>query len=376
MKKLFVFLFISGSCYSQNLIYRQNADQILREIHSGHFGYYFMNPDFEFEFAPNKKRKELHIKKATRTFIGKKGKKTVTEMEFNSKGYLLSSKNPANKYEFQARFQDDSLQVYSLSKRKKSSTEIKREFSKGNKIKEEKLKNGKRDYLLEIAYTNSGKISQSTVLRKNDRYKMLYEYNSDDKLKKNTYFKNDKLRKSWNYECKAEGALEASNKTELISSRCEYKEESSDGSYILYERTLNEGTPYLSEKKFTKDSVMYEWNNYVNDSILKRSWHKSGEWENEVTYRKGKIRYQTKFRSNSKGQILEYQHFSKNAMIFPYKNTYDSNGNCVLQERFKPKEQEPTYLKKRVFNANGTMQSEEVFNKGKLSYRQFYEYTF
>lgn len=372
MKKLFLFMLLSGSCFSQNILYRENADLILNETNRSN---YYFNHDF-YEFAPRKIRQELQIKKVSTTYVGKNGKKYVSETEFNSKGLITSSKNPANKFEFQARFQDDSLQVYSFNKRKNRTTEMKREFNNGKKIREEKIKNGKLDYVLEIAYTDFGKVSESNMSIKKKRFKMIYEYNEKHTLIKNSYFKTDKLKKSWNYECKPEGALEASNKTEIVSSKCEYREESSDGSFTIYGRTLYQGIPYLTESKFTKDSVVYESNNYVRDSILTKSWTKSGEWEHEITYRKGKINYQTKFRHNDKGQMLEYQSFHKNALTATIKHSYDANGNCILKENFKPKDEKPYFVHRSIFNDNGTMQSEEVYHKGKLSYKKFYEYTF
>ncbi|MGV3630892.1 MAG: hypothetical protein ACO1O6_06790 [Bacteroidota bacterium] len=376
MKKLFVFLLLSGSCYSQNPSYRQNPDQILNEVNRSNRLYYFLDGEREFEFAPRKKRIALHITKVTRTFVSKKGKKNVSELEFNPKGRLIHSKNQTGKFEYKASFLSDTLEVYSSSTSRKQTTEMKREFTNGLKTQEEKIKNGKRDYRLEISYNTSGKISESRVLRKNKRYKMCYEYNTEGKLAKNTYFKNDKLIKSWNYECKPEGALEASNKNEMISSKCEYRQESSDGSYIVYERTLMHGKPYLHEKKFTRDSVLYETNDYVRDSIRTKSWYKNGDWDNTVYYRKGNIRYQTKYKRNAKGQLLEYQYFRKNGLSSSFKNTYDADGNCILQERFTPRQEKPTYILKLTFNANGTMQSEEVYNKGKLAYQQFYAYTY
>lgn len=373
MKKLFLFVLISNCCLSQVDLYRENPDLILRETNRGNS--YFFNREY-FEFAPLNKRQELQIKKVTITHLGKKGKKYISEMEFNSRGLLTASKNPGRKSEFQARFQDDSLQVYSLTKRKNHTTEMKREFLNGKKIREEKIKDGKLDYIMEIAYTDFGKISESNMTIRKKRAKMIYEYNDKNALIKNSYFKNGKLKKSWNYECKPEGALEASNKTEIVSSKCEYREESNDGSYIIYERTLYRGIPHLEERKFTKDSVLYESNSYIHDSIPIRSWSKSGEWHLDISYRKGKINYQTKYRYNSKGQLLEYQSFHKNALAFSSKHTYDANGNCILTESIRPKEEKPYYVRRSVFNADGTMQSEEAYYKDKLSYKRFYEYTF
>ncbi len=381
MKNIILFLVISCNCFAQqNIDFNSDPNLIWRNIHRRYnyisYNYFNSNYDFYYDYAPFDVRKKANIKGVKQTYINKKGKKGVTEMEFNRKGFLISSKNPSRKYEFKADYLHDSLQVYSLSKSKKSKTEYKREFVNGKKTSEIKTDDGKQDYLMLIDYNASGKVNESKVKQGKNEYKMLYEYGNTGKVTKNTYLKNNKIKKIWNYECKPEGALEASNKTEIISSKCEYREENSDGSYIVFERILREGKPYLTESKFTRDSIAYEINTYEKDSILTQSWTRNGLVETRTYFKKGKVQYQYRYTYNDKKQMLLNEHFKKGKKTYVYKNTYDEKGNRVLEENLSPEDLSVRSSHRREFNENGTLKSEIVHYRGKLWYQFSFEYTF
>lgn len=377
MKKLIFPLLLLSFGVTAQYYDTDNPYVLLKRVdYAKYYDTEFMNDPYLFGFYNLRKQKQLNIKEVKFTETSSKGKTNTIQMKFNSAGRLISSHNPSLKYELKAEYIDDTLQSYQMQKKKNTITELKTSYISGKKAQEEKLKNGKRKYFLNIEYNEGGKITRAKVQKKKKEYTMKYFYDKSGQLTKNEYFIGDKLKKKWNYECKPEGELIVADKNELISSKCEYREESNDGSFVLYIRTLNNGKPYLKEEKFTSDSVKYEVNYFKNDTMLIHHWEKDNDWFITTYYNKNKLTHEYRHKYNKDKQLLQYRYFLKNKLTSVLKNTYDSDGNCVLSERFNPKYKKPVSRYLREYNPNGTLREEKRFYKGKMSYTKTFEYVY
>lgn len=114
----------------------------------------------------------------------------------------------------------------------------------------------------EISKTFDGKLLKSEV-KKNHKRRKIITYKTvntieDDRIIKTEYFKNGKLKRLWEYDCEAKGvevALKSKETKVPTNASCHWKSENSDGSYITYNRTLdNKGRVRLSEYHMDKDS--------------------------------------------------------------------------------------------------------------------------
>lgn len=182
-------------------------------------------------------------------------------------------------------------------------------------------------------------------------YEIQYTYGEDGKMTRSVYLVNGKVKKEWIYECKPEGEIVAS-KTEAVSSFCTYREESADGSFVKFTRSLQEGKPYLTKQTFSKDSILIQSQRFINETTLIWESKKEGNTETVTAYKdSGKLRYK---------QIT----------------VFNEKGNVISREYFEGKKQK--YQSKSVFelNADGTTKSATSYRKGKLSSGTSYEYSF
>lgn len=336
------------------------------------------NDEHRYYYAPLKKRVEQNISKIKITTIDGKGKKNEYIQQFNPKGKLIYSNNPSAKFEYKAEYLNDTLMTYSYSKDKKGNTnESKITYTNGKIKTYESFKNGKRELSESYTYSSSNKILTSLVIdKKNHKREMNFEYNEEDKLKKSTYFIDGKLKKVWNYECKPQGEIIVASKEEETSSRCQFRSENNDGSYSIFTRTIKKEIPYLSEMKYTADSVYYESNDYIKDTILKTKWEIDKQWHIITNYNKGKITFQYHTKYNENEKILESKTFRKNKCIFLIKNKYDKNGTLIEKSTyFKPQNLKPGSIQKFELDENGLVVKDERFGQKGKPYTTLYEYT-
>ena len=297
-----------------------------------------------------KLRKQLKIKSITTTSSYKKSeKKYSTSLFYNKMGRNTS--HTTKNWSCQKEYINDTLESYVLTKSKKNIFELKSTYSIGYLSTRDIFKNGKKTSSFGLTYNENKKIVQSKLTRKKTIFEIQNNYNEFNKLIKTVYLINGKIKKQWIYECKPEGQIVAS-KTEELSSFCTYKEESADGSYATFTRTLRHGKPYLNKLVFSKDSILISSKTFLNDTILQWERTKIDNIETTINYKKsGKFTYK---------QIL----------------TYNQDGNVLCRE-FINKRRGPS-LSKRVFelNANGTTNIETVYHRGKLQKTVNYEYSF
>ena len=305
---------------------------------------------FDEAVTTSKLRKKLQIKSIKTNAVYKKGKKNYsTELTYNKMGKNTSY---TTKYWSQEKqYENDTLESYVVTTSKKNKTEVKSTYQDGYLSSRSIVKNGKIGSTYSLAYNANKKVTETKLSKKKKTYEIKNSYNDENKLVKTVYLINSKIKKEWIYECKPEGQLVAS-KTEELSSYCTYKEESADGSYTTFTRTLRDGKPYLNKQIFNKDSVLVTSKTFLNDTILVWEKTKIDNVETFINYKKsGKFTYK---------QII----------------TYDADGNVLCREYINRKKGPSS--SKRVFelNSNGTTNKETVYSKGKLQRTINYEYTY
>lgn len=305
---------------------------------------------FDEAVTTSKLRKKLQIKSIKTNAVYKKGKKNYsTELTYNKMGKNTSY---ITKYWSQEKqYENDTLESYVVTTSKKNKTEVKSAYQDGYLSSRSIIKNGKIGSTYSLAYNANKKVTETKLSKKKKTYEIKNSYNDENKLVKTVYLINSKIKKEWIYECKPEGQLVAS-KTEELSSYCTYKEESADGSYTTFTRTLRDGKPYLNKQIFNKDSVLVTSKTFLNDTILVWEKTKIDNVETFINYKKsGKFTYK---------QII----------------TYDADGNVLCREYINRKKGPSS--SKRVFelNSNGTTNKETVYSKGKLQRTINYEYTY
>lgn len=355
--------------------------------------------DYQQGLLTSKKRENLKIKEISIQHTDKKGKNSQVILTYNKIGRLLTSKS--KRFERTSQYLHDSIEIYRFTKFKNKTEEFKKSFNEDGKLLvDERFKNGKLISKTENTYINSQLIN-AKLFQNGKLYEMIYTYNSENKLVKTEFLKNKKVKQSWVYECKPEGELTATTKTEILSSKCEYREESLDGSYAVFTRTIRDSKPYLEKQTFTKDSIKIRQEYFVNDTVLTYRWSFENKIELKENFKKGKLISYDKSILNNQNKCIEQVRYKRNKLKKMWKYDYDVNGNQILNEFYKKNklkfstksqydqfgnkvlEQHSNRKNKKVsskrvnqFNQNGTLKEFEYYDGEKLRFTKKYEYVF
>lgn len=294
-------------------------------------------------------RKKLHIQQVHTVRTNVKGKKSESTSTYNAQGRL--TQYTAKKFTMVKEYENDTVEVKIHTQNDGKEYEVESTYSDGMLVKRDFFTNKKQTYSIELQYTDFKKVSVSRMKKGRKTYEIAHTYNGDKKLIRTAYSVNGKLEKEWIYECKPEGEMVASKNT-AISSVCSFREESADGSYAVFTRTLLDGIPYLTKQVFSKDSVLCLTQSFYNDSIL--TWERKIEPLVETT-----IQYKKSGKFSSK-QVVQK----------------DSNGNIVARTSYHKNANAP--LSRRVYtvNADGTIQTEQIYYKQKLRATVAYQFRF
>lgn len=347
-----------------------------------------------------KDRKELGVKQVnlTRTY---KGKESTTSIEYNAQGRLIHSKN--DNFERTSTYLNDSLEINREIVDHGKTSVLKRTYNEqGKMLLEENWEEGKLKTKIENTY-NGNQISNAKLFYKGDHYEMKYEFNEDQTLTRSDFYKNNKLKQSWNYSCRPEGEALVASKNEMISSKCEFRDESADGSYAIYTRTIRNGNIQLIKETFSKDSVRLLQEIFHDDTILVSKVEYNQNETIHYSYRKGKLYsikkdiyfpdvftseehfyVKNKLRSlnvtqrDSQKNILKIERFEgskkklNNSRIF----AYDQNGNKVLEQLTTKENGKIRYKRTSDYFDNGTVKTSQFFLKGKLRSSAVYTYVY
>lgn len=294
-------------------------------------------------------RKKLHIQQVHTVRTNAKGKKNEATYTYNVQGRL--TQYTTKKFKMVKEYENDTVEVKIHTQNDGKEYEVESTYSDGMLVKREFFKNKKQTHSIELLYTDFKKVSVSRMKKGRKTFEIAHTYNADKKIIRTAYSMNGKLEKEWIYECKPEGEVVASKNT-AIASVCSFREESADGSYAVFTRTLLDGIPYLNKQVFSKDSVLTLIQSFYKDSIL--TWERKIEplVETTIQYKKsGKF-------------------YTKNIL------QKDAEGNVISSMYFYKRLNEPLSHRIYSLNANGSVQTEQLYYKQKLRYSVAYQFRY
>jgi hypothetical protein len=168
-------------------------------------------------------------------------------------------------------------------------------------------------------YNNIGKKDEMQHFGKNNQLKFHYKYSYYDNgsiKEARLYNGKGKLKQVWSYACTPSGELEKQVKQ---TNYCKVRNYNPDSSYFeINEGTDNKGKTQRTVKKFSKDSLMLEFQTFGNNG---KEIHKTQYTYNQkrekigyTTYYKGKLRYKNVLALYQNGLQESSQYFDKKGL--------------------------------------------------------------
>ena len=367
------------------LIFALLINQVVFSQYYGGALFHFKNPNFQPRSSwkywdqdyqdegagllTAKKRKNLGIKEISYQRIGKKGKVSSQKIVYNSQGRLLTTKTP--KFERKSTYLNDTIEIGRFTVYKGKSEEFKKNYENGKVILDERFEKGKLVSKTENTFVNNYLVN-AKLLHKGKNHEMKYTFNEENKLTKTEYYKKGKLKQTWNYECKPEGQILASVKHEMISSKCEYREESADGSYATFTRTIIEGEPRLHKETFSKDSVKIKEEKFIKDSILTYFWSNVNDVETKEYYKKGRLKNSEINTYNKDLRLSEKKFLKKGKLKSTKKEFFNDSKKCIRKVKIKNDKEKK--IETFEYDIAGNLIKEEEFRKGKFKLARFHEF--
>jgi hypothetical protein len=129
-----------------------------------------------------------------------------------------------------------------------------------------------------------------------------------DRITKTTYSVDGILKQTWNYECNEKGKI-VDTKLETVNSQCRFEQSNNDGSYSVFTRSIVDGKVQLTETLHSADSTFIGYKSFYNDSVVKYSYMKIGNTEQNKSFNKhGKLIAHSEKEMDAFGnQIAEYK---------------------------------------------------------------------
>jgi len=180
-----------------------------------------------------------------------------------------------------------------------------------------------------------------------------------DELKRTQHYKNGKVIRVLDYTCKPEGENQAVAATSTV---CNYREESNDGSFIVYTKNERKKGVILIKQYYSADSTLFRVETLKNDSVVLSRQDIDG-YNNTLVYYKedGSVRSKrvktfenninTSLTYNARGkitrmeeivlgennQILERKssHNGSKRQLYTSQYTYDSEDRLISEKRLK-----------------------------------------
>jgi len=229
-------------------------DQIIAE------SYFETNTIFNSRIKNKIKTEEI-------TTINIKGKSSIRIIQYNRLGRLFYSKS--ENIEMNNTYLNDSLPIQTIWKGKNRTYETNKIYDeKYNLLSEIQKKNDKITSKCLFTYNSNNTITNRFHLFGNKlkhSSEMRYFYNQENKINKTQFFRDGKLKTEWNYDCNSQGEIKKDVDSKNI---CKWTEELENGNYTTYTRTNFENKSYLTKNQFTKDSILFKVENFINDSTL------------------------------------------------------------------------------------------------------------
>lgn len=332
MKLTLLFTFIGFYAFSQKL----------EKINRGQL-YYLQFADYEINtqrvhYMNNSIALKNNVKEFYKYITTKKGEKKFSEYRlFNKKGFLVLD---STKYRTLKYFYNDTILIKIENKTEKTNRITELIYNDKNlRLKAISYVNNKKSIEKSYIYNDFGKCTEikNVIYSKRGKqqiYRLEREYNSSGKMRKERYFENEVLKRTWNYECNEKGTLNvASNKQiEMTSSVCQFEEEANDGSYKLFKRVISNGIVYLYEKQYSKDSVLLLSKTFINENHLLTEVYYEKNRVTNLHYTKGKNFTKTSSFFDEKGNMIAYIYYNKNGKEFYNRQMFYNSKNLLEKE--------------------------------------------
>lgn len=285
-------LFLSSGFSQREVVFTNADDYYPYELHDN-----LQNEEIRDKIS------ELQIKSETMTITDRKGHQTTIHNTYNREGKLT---------QYQSNFlaKDKLTTTYKLNYGEKGLAKLQLFDFKGSLAKERfytrddegriltyfSRKNGQEKFLYKVENTFNGKqLVNREFYTDGDEEKVfkkwVYSYDENGKPSITKYFKKNKLKYTWHYDCKAAGELEKSKDTSTV---CTWDELDNNGNPISYKQTTNEKGQVIKAKyvrdKNTNKIISYEtWD--MNGTPLVSNIT-NAEKRHYTIYKKGKVSYQ------------------------------------------------------------------------------------
>ena len=296
----------------------------------------------------------------------------IRKVVFNENGLVerIKEKDGIVSYEYV----NDSL-LKKITVEGKDKKEIKYTYRKGKVIAKEIFKNGELTSVFLTQYNDDDRVSFTSLqngkkLKKN--YLLRYYYEGDD-LRSQSFYAKGKLTRKWDYSCSEEGK---EVEKAFTSQFCEYSEESNDGSYIKYERRQYGERVFLYKRYYTKDSVLYKYEDVNEDGTIysKGTYSKDSVVELSFDY-KGRIRKSQTWYLNKDGKTKKSikKHFKRNKLDQVWTYYYNDQNRRTKVVRVDGRKQ---YVYIKGYNEAGLITEIKNSNKKKTIMHHSYEYEY
>lgn len=279
-----------------------------------------------------------NVKEFFKYKTNKKGEKILVEYRsFNKEGLLQKDSTRQRVISY---YYKDTLLIKTENKTSKATIIRELSYNEKNLISRISVfSNNKKTVEKVFSYNELGKSTEIKNILfskkgKEDVYRLEREYNSNGKMRKESYFENEVLKRTWNYECNEKGTLNepAKKDIEMTTSVCHFEEESNDGSYKIFERIISSGKVYLNERSYTKDSILFLERRFFNETelIQERTYEKSRT--TQINYSKGKISNKSLTYRDENKNLISQINYNKKGKTQYYYHMYYNNLNLIEKE--------------------------------------------
>lgn len=275
-----------------------------------------------------------NVKAVVKQTVNKRGKiKSTSYLNYNKQGKIICRAYESDSVFFSYK---DTLLVATQRDAKKDRFKTLYQYDDQSRLVERQAyKNNQLVSRLTLGYFLDKKrsfVTQESFGRKKREFRMNYAYDSLlNQLTKSEFLVDGTVKRVWIYECNDRGKA-VDPKLEAMSSSCRYEQANNDGSYSVFNRTLQDGKFILFETMFTKDSVSCGFRRFENDSILVyEQLEKGNTTESRNFSKKGKFRSKSINTINDEGNpiVREYQN-KRGKILSRLEFTYDERGLPIL----------------------------------------------
>jgi len=245
----------------------------------------------------------------------------------------------------------------------------------GKQIAKEIITDGELTSLFLTQYNGEDKISFTSLQngkKLKDNYLLKYYYENGE-LRSQKFYKKGKYFRTWDYSCSPEGK---EVKNESTFQFCEYSEENKDGSYIEYERRQYGSAVYLHKRYYSKDSILYKYEDvnedgkiyrrstYEKDSVVELTFDKKNRVSNSTVWQLGET---------GKAKRVTVKRYNRSKLKQTRSTFYNEQHQ---KEKIINQFSRKKYINTYQYNEIGLITEKKNERDGKITSRFTYDYEF